>query len=101
MRNPTPFFTPFKRLLFGRPPRSRASILEAAAAASSLGEMRALFGSPIADALHTPEQEGPGSRQRLFSTCVPFWALLSQVLSPDAACRQAVRKVQAWASFEI
>jgi len=101
MRNPTPFFSAFKHLLFGRPARSLASILQASSgASSSLGELRALFGSMITEALLAPEQEGIGSRKRLFSTSVTFWAFLSQVLCPDAACRHAVRKVQAWAGFE-
>ena len=50
----------------------------------------------IPDALLAPKKKGSGSRERLFSPLVTFWAFLSQVLSPHSACREAVRKVQAW-----
>jgi Transposase DDE domain len=97
MRNSTPFFAAFGPLLFGRPPRSfnataRAKVL----AAHSLCELREAFGSMIPDALLSTQNEGVGSRQRLFSPLITFWAFLAQVLSPNSACREAVRKVQAW-----
>ena len=50
----------------------------------------------IPDALLAPKNQGAGSRQRVFSPLITFWAFLSQVLSPNSACREAVRKVQAW-----
>ena len=98
MRNSTPFFAAFAPLLFGRPPRSA-------------------FASMIPDSLLAPKKKGACScaplgervglenalakgrakgRERLFSPLVTFWAFLSQVLSPSSACREAVRKVQAW-----
>jgi hypothetical protein len=49
----------------------------------NLGE---LFGKPTS---------GRGSRDRIFSTQVTFWAFLHQVLTRNMACRDAVRKVQA------
>ncbi len=101
MRQATPFFHAFKHLLFGRAPRSLAHwCASPGRAATSLHELRALFGAMIPDALLGPAASGAGSRQRIFSTGVTFWAFLSQVLSPDTACRHAVRKIQAWASFE-
>jgi Transposase DDE domain len=97
MRNPTPFFSAFAPLLFGRPPRSfRAALHNSVLKADSISQWRATFGSMIPEALLAPKKEGPGSRERLFSPLVTFWAFLSQVLSPNSACREAVRKVQAW-----
>ena len=97
MRYSTPFFAAFAPLLFGRPPRSfRAALRANVLAADSLSQLRAAFGSMIPDALLSPAQKGAGSRERLFSPLITFWAFLSQVLSPNSACRESVRKVQAW-----
>jgi hypothetical protein len=38
----------------------------------------------------------PGSRWRCFPQSVVFWAFLSQVLTRNSSCREAVRRVQAW-----
>ena len=43
-----------------------------------------------------PEEKGYLQQRAAFSPLVTFWAFLSQVLSPNSACREAVRKVQAW-----
>lgn len=43
-----------------------------------------------------PARAGTGSRRRIFSSEVTFWAFLFQVLCPGCACREVVRKVQAW-----
>lgn len=100
MRNPTPFFHAFRRLLFGKAPRSFHRKLRARLAANpSLGELRETFGSMIPDALLSPETGGSNSRQRLYSSRVTFWAFLAQVLSPESPCREIVRKVQAWWSL--
>ena len=40
--------------------------------------------------------KGINSRERLYPQSLTFWAFLSQVLSPGSACREVVRKVQAW-----
>ncbi len=95
--NTTPFFAALAPLLFGRPPRSWSATLQAEVKrADSLAQLRALFGAMIPDALLAPAQEGTGSRERLFSSLITFWAFLSQVLSPHTACREVVRKVQAF-----
>jgi hypothetical protein len=100
MRSTTPFFAAFAPLLFGRPPRSfRAELRSQAAHAESLSQLRAAFGSMIPDALLACEKTGVGSRQRLFDPLITFWAFLAQVLSPNSACREALRKVQAWWSL--
>ena len=89
----TPFFQAFGPLLFGRPAR-RA--LQKLARLDSLGELYELFGHLLPARLLAPTQAGPGSRQRLFSTQVTFWAFVAQVLSPGTAGREIVRRVEAW-----
>lgn len=98
MRSPsTPFFAAFAPLLFGRPPRSFQAALRAQMpAADSLSQLCAAFGAMIPPSLLLTHAKGVGSRQRIFSPALTFWAFLSQVLSPNSACREAVRKVQAW-----
>ena len=94
----TPFFSALFPLLFGRPPCRELKNLQARASGSdSISELRKALGQFVPDALlgrHT--QRG---RDRLFTPLVTFWAFLSQVLSPQSACRDAVRKAQAWWSL--
>ena len=94
----TPFFSALFPLLFGRPPCRELKNLQARASGSdSISELRKALGQFVPDALlgrHT--QSG---RDRLFTPLVTFWAFLSQVLSPQSACRNAVRKAQAWWSL--
>lgn len=93
MATTTPFFQAFGPLLFGRPAR-RA--LQKIARVDSLAELYELFGHLLPARLLAPAQAGTGSRQRLFSTQVTFWAFVAQVLSPGTACREIVRRVEAW-----
>ena len=39
---------------------------------------------------------GKAARERLFSPSRVFWMFLSQVLSPDGSCREALQKFLAW-----
>lgn len=39
---------------------------------------------------------GPNRRERLFGMESAFWIFLFQVPTPSGACREAVRKAQAW-----
>ena len=97
MRSTTPFFATFGPLLFGRAPRAaRAQFRSQLPKADSISALRELFGSLVPDTLLCPQQKGSASRQRLFSPLMTFWAFLAQVLSPNSACREAVRKAQAW-----
>lgn len=89
----TPFFQAFGPLLFGRPAR-RA--LQKIARIDSLAELYELFGHLLPARLLAPAEAGTGSRQRLFSTQVTFWAFAAQVLSPGSSCREIVRRVEAW-----
>lgn len=91
MRHATPFFAAFGPLLFGRSPRGFNAALRARVfAADSLSQLHAAFGAMIPDALLAAQPQGAGSRQRLFSPLLTFWAFLAQVLSPHSACREGL-----------
>jgi hypothetical protein len=93
----TPFFAAFGPLLFGRAPRAARELYERQLPkADSISALREAFGSMIPDTLLCRQPKGRASRQRLFSPLVTFWTFLAQVLSPQSACRDAVRKAQAW-----
>jgi hypothetical protein len=99
MRNTTPFLPAFGPLLFGRRPKSeQAKALEKLKATNTLGDLKALCGDSIPDALLTPPAKGDHSRRRHYSLHVLFWAFLAQVLSPNTSCREIVRRLQAWAA---
>jgi hypothetical protein len=101
MRSSTPFFQAFGPLLFGRAPKSPlADLLKKVKNISSLADLMAAFGCLIPEALLAPAKKGAHSRQRQYSRATTFWAFLSQVLSPGCACREAVRKVQAWFALQ-
>jgi hypothetical protein len=55
-----------------------------------------IFGPWLPAALLAPTDLGVNSRERLYPLTLTFWAFLSQVLSPGSACREVVRKIQAW-----
>lgn len=84
-------------MLFGRPAVSEFErLLRKVTALRSLSDFFHTFGFLVPDALLQPRDTGAGSRQRIFSLHVTFWAFLAQVLVPETACRDIVRKVQAW-----
>ena len=97
-RSSTPFFSALFPLLFGRPPCRELKKLQTQALVSdSISELRKALGQFVPDALFGRHTQG--GRDRLFNPLVTFWAFLSQVLSPESACRDAVRKAQAWWSL--
>lgn len=99
MKNTTPFFTGFNKILFGRPRRSALEQLQnqrQTIERSSLCQLGKMFAPWIGRELLDPPADGAHSRQRSFPLRVTFWAFLSQVLSPGSPCRETVRKVQAW-----
>jgi hypothetical protein len=66
-----------------------------ACAGMDIGRLMGVFGPWVdADALL-----GSGRRERLYTPARVFWLFLSQVLSPDGACREAVQKFLAWLAF--
>lgn len=99
MRNTTPFFAGFHRLLFGRAQRSAQHQLRAQALAleqATLCQLGKVCAPWVPTRLLKPTARGAHSRRRFFPQGLTFWAFLSQVLSPDSPCRETVRKVQAW-----
>lgn len=99
MRNTTPFFAGFHRLLFGRARRSTQQQLRAQAQTleqATLCQLGKVCAPWVPTRLLHPNERGAHSRQRFFPQSLTFWAFLSQVLSPQSPCRETVRKVQAW-----
>lgn len=99
MRNTTPFFAGFHRLLFGRAKRSAQQHLRAQAQSleqATLCQLGKVCAPWVPARLLKPTERGAHSRQRFFPQSLTFWAFLSQVLSPASPCRETVRKVQAW-----
>ena len=102
MRSTTPFFQAFGPLLFGKPPVS--ALAEAFAKFSecnSLSQLRKVFGASIPAAFLDRRPSGENSRKRLFSLEVVFWSFLDQVQTPHGSCREAVRKVMAFARRKL
>lgn len=99
MRNPTPFLPGISSKLFGRRRRSECDRLQdeiKLLQRHSLSRLCEVFGSWLPQDLFVPAPTGPNSRERSFPLSLTFWAFLSQVLDPGSACREVVRKVQAW-----
>src|SRR6266487_6121760 len=61
----------------------------------SLLHLDALFAPLLPADLLSQADEGPHSRQRIFSLHRTFFGFLYQVLNPQCACREVVRQVQA------
>lgn len=93
MSSNTPFFKAFGPLLFGRPGRRT---LQKLSRLNSLQELYEIFGHLLPERLLAATENGVNSRDRLFSTQVTFWAFAAQILSPGTACREMVRRVEAW-----
>lgn len=68
---------------------------------SSLSQLRKTFGSYIPQALLDQRSSGDNSRKRLFSLDTVFWSFLDQVQIPNGSCREAVRKVMAYACLKL
>ena len=101
--NLTCFPPGFNQSLFGRAPRTALAQLEGKLGQlrrSSLSELSDVFGEWVPERYLEPKRSGPNSRRRLFSGNVTFWAFLFQVLSPQTACREVVRKVQSYCSMK-
>ena len=99
MFNPTPFLPGLSHRLFGRQRRSQLDQLRTQSEqwrASTLSRLCEIFGPWLPAALFSPTDQGVNSRARLYPQSLTFWAFLSQVLSPGCACREVVRKIQAW-----
>lgn len=87
----TPLFSAFGPLLFGRRAHRKLPAMD-----DDFWQLPSLFGGYFAKDSLASSKAGVNSRQRLFGTEATFWAFLFQVLSPNCACREVVRKVQSW-----
>lgn len=85
----TPFF-PDWRHRFGPMGRRVAHLRQ-----QSLLHLDQLFSRFLPPALLAQADEGPNSRERIFSVRRTFFGFLYQVLNPDCPCRQIVRQIQA------
>lgn len=85
----TPFF-PAWRARFG-PMGQRARQLRQ----QSLMHLDLLFGAFLPAGLLSQSDEGPNSRERIYSVRRTFFGFLYQVLNPDCPCREVVRQIQA------
>src|SRR5882724_5701606 len=61
----------------------------------SLLSLDRLFKAFLPPALLAQADEGPNSRERVFTVRRTFFGFLYQVLNPDCACREVVRQIQA------
>src|SRR5579863_10353524 len=86
----TPFF-PAWRARFGAQVRGRAQALRHLDFPPLLEELRGL----LPPWLLASAEEGPHSRQRIFSLRLTFECFVWQMLKPRTACREVVRAVQA------
>jgi len=86
------FYLPgFSHLLNGSRPKAQRLAREI----NNLDGLAALVGRFIPPEIFEPDE---GQRRRVFPPWVTFIAFLGQVLSRASACREVVRRVQAWAT---
>lgn len=91
MKHRTPFFSAFGPLLFGRRAHRQLLVNE-----EDFGQLQGVFAGHLPKGSLSAAKAGANSRRRIFSIEATFWAFLFQVLSPACACREVVRKLQAW-----
>jgi len=85
----TPFFLAFRARL--APMGRRVKQLRQ----QSLCHLELLLGPLLPPGLLSQADEGPNSRERVFSVRRTFFGFLYQVLNPDCPCREIVRQIQA------
>lgn len=86
----TPFFPAFRSRLAALGRRT-AHTLRQTALTQLQQHLRGVLPAPLLSA----EDEGPNSRERVFSLRLTCECFLWQVLKPDTSCREVVRQVQA------
>jgi hypothetical protein len=86
----TPFFPAFRSRLAARG-RCTAQTLRQTTLAQLQQHLRDFLPPPLLSA----EDEGPNSRERVFSLRLTFECFLWQMLQPKTSCREVVRQVQA------
>ena len=98
MHTKSPFLNGLHKMFGGRRPISLIEKLLGARREVDVlcgTQLTALFGAFVpAESLAQKNASGAGSRERVFSRAVTFWAFLGQVLEPGSSCRKAVARVQ-------
>lgn len=84
----TPFFPPWRHRL--APMGQRVQHLRR----QSLFHLDRLFASLLPPGLLAQSDEGPNSRESIYSLRRTFFGFLYQVLNPDCPCREVVRQIQ-------
>ena len=86
----TPFFPQLRPALAPlRQPSSRAVVR------ASLAQLERYLDGVFPAHLLAQHDDGPGSRDRIFTLCLTFQCFLWQILKPNTSCREVVRQVQA------
>lgn len=65
----------------------------------TLTHLDALFGPLLPPGLLAQADEGPNSRERIYTVRRTFFGFLYQVLNPNCPCREVVRQIQALFAF--
>jgi hypothetical protein len=86
----TPFFPAFRRQLAACRCRATRQVRQA-----SLAQLEHYLEGIFPAYLLSQEDQGPNSRERIFSLALTFECFLWQVLKPKTACREVVRQIQA------
>src|SRR5208283_3435917 len=86
----TPYFPTFRSRLAALGRRT-AQLVRQATLAQLQEHLRDFLPAPLLSA----EEQGPNSRERIFSLRLTFECFLWQMLQPKTACREVVRQVQA------
>lgn len=86
----TPFFPQF-RARFAACRRRLQQVRQ-----NRLFQLEHLFGQLLPPGLLAPTEEGPNSRERVFSRRRTFWNFLYQVLHPGCPCRKVVHHTRAF-----
>ena len=84
----TPFFPPF-RARFAASGKRVHSLRQ-----QSLHYLDLLFGPFLPSWLLSQSDEGPNSREQIYSVRRTFFGFLYQVLNPECPCREVVRQIQ-------
>jgi hypothetical protein len=86
----TPYFPPFRCHLAALGRRSRSTVHQ-----TTLAQLQQQLRDFVPEPLLSCEEEGPNSRQRIFSLRLTFECFVWQLLKPKTSCREVVRQVQA------
>ena len=86
----TPYFPAFRSRLAAWGRRTAATLSQ-----TTLAQLQQHLGDLLPALLLSAEEDGPDSRQRIFSLRLTFECFIWQMLQPGTSCREVVRQVQA------